>query len=57
MRLQEGSDTAVLVQLKPFGLGEAHIKSFFGKVLQLVQSHVEWLNERKSIENEAESQH
>jgi hypothetical protein len=49
-RLQEGSDTEVLVLLKPFGLGEVHIKPFFGKVLQQVQRHEEWLKKRKVVE-------
>jgi hypothetical protein len=56
IRLQVGSDTEVLVRLKPFGLGEVHIKSFFGKFLQLVQSHGEWLNKRKAVELEREVQ-
>jgi hypothetical protein len=56
IRLQAGSDTEVLVRLKPFGLGEVHIKSFFGKVLQLVQSHGKWLNERKAVERERDSE-
>jgi hypothetical protein len=56
IRLQAGSDTEVLVLLEPFGLGEVRIKSFFGKVLQHVQSHGEWLNEREAVEREREIQ-
>jgi hypothetical protein len=55
IRLQVGSDTEVLVRLEPFGLGEVHIKSFFGKMLQHVQSHGEWLSERKAVERERDS--
>jgi hypothetical protein len=55
-RLQEGSDTEVLVLLEPFGLGEVHIKSFFGKFLQQVQSNSEWLKKRKAVECERDSQ-
>jgi hypothetical protein len=55
-RSQVGSDTEVLVRLEPFGLGEVHIQSFFGKVLQQVQSNSEWLKKRKAVECERDSQ-
>jgi hypothetical protein len=55
-RIQVGSDTEVVRQLEPFGLGEVHIQSFFGKVLQRVQSHEKWLVERREAERDRESQ-
>jgi hypothetical protein len=51
-----GSDTELLRQLKAFGLGEVHIQSFFGKVLQRVDSHGEWLIERRKVERDRENQ-
>jgi hypothetical protein len=51
-RIQVGSDTEVVRQLEPFGLGEVHIQSFFGKVMQRVQSHGEWLIERREVERD-----
>jgi hypothetical protein len=53
---QVGSDTELLRQLKAFGLGEVHIQSFFGKVLQRVDSHGEWLIERRKVERDRENQ-
>jgi hypothetical protein len=47
---QAGSDTEVLRLLAPFGLRDVHIESFFGKVLQRVQCHGEWLKERRAVE-------
>ena len=47
---QVGSDTELLRRLGTFGLGEVHIQSFFGKILQRVESHGEWLIERREVE-------
>jgi hypothetical protein len=47
--IQMGSDAELLPQLEPFGLGDVHIQSFFGKVMQRVQK---WLIERREIERD-----
>jgi hypothetical protein len=52
---QVGCDTEVLRRLEAFGLGEVHIESFFGKVLERVESHRQWLIERREVECDRES--
>jgi hypothetical protein len=51
---QVGCDTEVLRRLEAFGLGEVHIQSFFGKVQERVESHGEWLIERREVECDRE---
>lgn len=51
INIHAGADTVILRGLGEFGLGEEHIKSFFGKRLELVANFSLWLEERHKVES------